>query len=273
MYKMIATDLDGTFLNSKMEITPENDRAISALQERGVLLVPASGRAFYELDEALRENPLLRYYICSDGSVVFDKKTGKRDTACMDRALAAKVFDIFEEYQVFLVIHCDAYSFVDAERMAQPTLRHYRISPYYGSLMVQRNRLIKNFRDFYRSREEIELISGFFHSDEEMAECRKRMEALEGVQVVSSEPGTFEVISSRAGKGNGILKLAKILEMDPSQIIAAGDSANDLSMLSAAGLSLAVANAWDEVKAAADQVICSNDEHIAQYILEKIIKE
>ena len=270
---MIATDLDGTFLNSKMEITPENNQAISELQERGVLFVPASGRAYYEMDAALREKPLLRYYIYSDGAVVFDQATGERDTACMDTALSNKIYDIMSEYQVFIVAHVDEYSYLDGKMMEEHILAHHRISPYYGRILAERNEALENFEEFFRSRKEIELIFGFFHSNAEMEECRQRIEGLGGVQVVSSEPGTFEIISDKAGKGNGVLRLAKKLGIDPSEVITAGDSSNDISMLQIGGLSLAVSNAWNEVKEAADQVICSNDEHIARYILENIIKE
>lgn len=272
-YKMIASDLDGTFLNSKMEISPENQAAIKALQERGILFISTSGRAYYEMDVALRENPLLRYYIYSDGAVIFDQQTGERDTACMDIALSNRVYDIMSEYQVFIVAHIEEYSYLDGKMMEEQTLAHHRISPYYGRILAERNKAVENFEEFFRSREEIELIFGFFHSDEEMEECRKRLEALGGLQVVSSEPGTFEIISDRAGKGNGVLRLAKKLGIAPSEVITAGDSSNDISMLQIGGLSLAVSNAWDEVKEAADRVICSNDEHIVDYILKNICKE
>ncbi|MBQ8893154.1 MAG: HAD family hydrolase [Clostridia bacterium] len=272
-YKLIASDLDGTFLNGEMEITPENTRAIAALRERGVEFVPASGRTFGEMDPELREHPDLRYYIYSDGAVVFDKETGEMDTACMDCELCNRIFDILEEFQVFLVAHCGGNSYIDGERMQPSVLEHHRISRYYGMILAERNRAVTGFREFYRSREEIEQIFVFFHSDDELAECRRRLLRLGEVQVLSSEPGTFEIVSACAGKGNGLLRLAKRLGIDPSQTVAVGDSCNDLSMLQAAGLSLAVSNAWEEVKAAADRTICSNDEHIVPYILEHIMKE
>ncbi|MBQ6823202.1 MAG: HAD family phosphatase [Clostridia bacterium] len=272
-YKLIASDLDGTFLNGEMKITPENRRAIAALQERGVLFVPASGRAFGEMDEELREDPLLRYYITSDGAMILDKVTGERDTACMDRALTQKIFDILEQYQVFFVVHCDGASYMDADRLDAATYAHHRITIYYAEILSKGNLAVSDFRSFYRSREEVEQIFVYFHSDEEMAECRTRLEQLEALRVVSSERGTFEIISAAAGKGNGLKRLAKRLGLELSQTIAVGDSANDLTMLRIAGLSLAVSNAWDEVKKESDQVICSCDGHICQYILEHILKE
>lgn len=272
-YRLIASDLDGTFLNSEMKVTPENNAAIAALQERGILFVPASGRSFYEMEKSMQENPLLRYYINSDGAVVYDKETGERDTACMDRALCNRIFDVLEEYVGFVVMHYDGNAYYDADKMNPEGLALHRITPYYGALLAQQDVAQPQFEAFFRSREEIEQIFVFFHSDEEMAECRGRLEAFPELQVVSSESGTFEVVSALAGKGNGLKRLAKRLGIPMEQTVAVGDSANDLSMLREAGLSLAVSNGWEQVKNQADRVICSNDEHIVAYILEYICKE
>ena len=270
-YRLIASDLDGTFLNSEMKVTPENNAAIAALLERGILFVPASGRSFYEMDTALQENPLMRYYINSDGAVDFDKKTGERDTACMDRALCNRIFDILQEYIGFIVLHYDGNAYYDPDKMNPEGLALHRITPYYGALVAQQDLAAEHFTAFCRSREEVEQIFVFFHSDEEMAECRGRLEAIPEIQVVSSEPGTFEIVSAQAGKGNGLKRLAKKLGVPIEQTIAVGDSCNDLSMLQAAGLSLAVSNGWEQVKEQADRVICSNDEHIVAYIAEHIL--
>ena len=61
--------------------------------------------------------------------------------------------------------------------------------------------------------------------------------------------------------------LADLLGIDYSDTISAGDSNNDLTITQAAGLGLAVSNACDSLKEVADEIICSNDEHIVSYIL------
>ena len=89
---------------------------------------------------------------------------------------------------------------------------------------------------------------------------------------VLSSAGTnaynLEIFNSDAGKGHTLVALAQRLGIPVEQTIAMGDSENDLSMIKAAGLGLATANAFDFVKEKADAVICSNDEHVAKYVLE-----
>ena len=92
-YKIIATDLDGTLLNSQGNVSPENWEAIRKLQELGVLVVPTTGRVFEELSLQLRESPLFRYYITSGGAAIYDKETGKNYDLGIPRLLADEVLD------------------------------------------------------------------------------------------------------------------------------------------------------------------------------------
>ena len=91
--------------------------------------------------------------------------------------------------------------------------------------------------------------------------------------IVSSFAHNIEIISERAGKGKALHRLARLTGIDPSETIAVGDSSNDSEVIRAAGLGIAMKNAWDELKEIADEVAdCTNDEHVAKYILENYIK-
>ena len=69
-YKILASDLDGTLLNTKGEISEGNLAAIKALHDAGILFVPTTGRAYNELPTVLKESPYVRYAICSSGVVI-----------------------------------------------------------------------------------------------------------------------------------------------------------------------------------------------------------
>ena len=77
--------------------------------------------------------------------------------------------------------------------------------------------------------------------------------------------------SSDEGKGKTLVALADKLGVDIADVIAIGDSNNDKTMIETAGLGLAVANACNALKELADQTICGNSEHVAQYVLEHFI--
>ena len=75
-----------------------------------------------------------------------------------------------------------------------------------------------------------------------------------------------------AGKGNALYALAEHLNIPYEQTIAVGDSTNDSQMVEMAGLGLAMDNAFDELKAIADETICNNEHHAIDYILKNYIK-
>ena len=72
-------------------------------------------------------------------------------------------------------------------------------------------------------------------------------------------------------KGRGIRRLGELYQIEPKNIMAIGDSQNDLDMLKAAGFSVAMANAGQEVKDAADYVTLSNDEDGVAAVVEKFV--
>ena len=70
--KLIAFDLDGTFLDTAKTVPEENLAALTAAAERGIYAVPATGRIYNGIPEALRSLPFMRYYICINGAYVYD---------------------------------------------------------------------------------------------------------------------------------------------------------------------------------------------------------
>ena len=116
------------------------------------------------------------------------------------------------------------------------------------------------------------MIVGFFGKEEKReAECRAELEKIPGIHTTSSADGNVEIVNEAANKGNAVRRLSELLGISTDEFITVGDSLNDIEMLELAGLSLAVSGAKPATKAAADKIICSNDEHIAKYILENII--
>lgn len=270
-YKLITSDLDGTLLKKDMTVSPENEQAIKAITARNIAFVPCSGRAYSEIPIEIRNNPYVRYLIHSDGSVIYDKIQNKRISACMSQEVVNRVLDILADYEVSSTVHYQGDSYIDAAKKNAEAYTYHRVNSYFSSLFDATSAPRANFEDFCRSREEIELFCVFFRHDDQLIECKRRLEEIEEIHIVSSDVTNLEIISKDAGKGNALARLTELLGVELSQTIAVGDSPNDLSMLQAAGLGLAVENAYDIVKSTADAVICSNEEHIARYIFNHYV--
>ena len=267
-YKLISIDLDSTLLSSDMTVSEENEKAIRTLSKKGVYFVPNSGRTLSEFPASIKENSDIRYLIYSDGAAIYDRETDTVSGAYLDEDIYQRLLKLLGEYESYLSVRRDGISYVDAETFTEECMIYHRVGKYYRDFLFETNVPVENFDAFCRSLRNVEMICVFFHDDNALEEYTKRIHALGGTMTVSSMEHNIEVLSDRAGKGNALLRLAKSLGIEKEETVAIGDSKNDSDMLEKAGRGLAVRNAWEELKAVADEVLpCSNDEHVARYLL------
>ncbi len=270
-YKAIASDLDGTLFNKDMLISEENLAAIERIAGLGVEFVPTTGRTLSEISPSLLENPNIRYVIYSNGSAIWDKKKNEHVSMCMPRELANELFDFFNSYETHVTVRANGKTFVNAETQSKEMREYNRVSYYHGIVLDSHAERITGFEEFIRSLDSVEVFSVFFHDDREYAECLARLAERDDVNFATTLAHNVEVFSAKSGKANAIKALANLIGASTEEIIAVGDSHNDMTMIRAAGLGLATANAHEELKKAAKKVICSNEEHIADYILKNIL--
>ena len=105
---------------------------------------------------------------------------------------------------------------------------------------------------------DVRKLNFFFHRHEEWLRCGERFRALP-VEYASGIPNNFEITAAGVSKGAGLRLLCRRLGLDIRQTIACGDEGNDVSILRAAGLGVAMGNATAEAKAAADVVVADCD--------------
>ena len=271
-YKIVASDLDGTLLNNEQTISEENFCAISEINRLGVEFVPTTGRSMSEVDPSLLNSPDIRYIITSNGAMVFDKNVGKTILARYISKYAVRlVFESVRPYNVFIVAKEGGKAYVDKNKFNPEFMNTCGINEYFGHIISQHAVPIENFESFVFSSNEIEMIVLFFELDEVACSCKQIFEDGGKLCVAHANKGYLEVYSSDAGKGKTLTAFADMLGIDIADVIAVGDSNNDSSMIEEAGLGLAVANACDALKELADQTICDNSEHIAQYVFENFI--
>ena len=268
-YRLISVDLDGTLLNSEKHVSAENREAIRAFTENGGYLVPNTGRSYLEMPKEIRDLPGVRFFICSDGSDIYDKETDTRISLGMDRTETAAVYRAIAEYDTFIMLHYGDNTYVDLDRTDDDTMTHYGMDVFFHA-QAHACPHVADFDNFCKTREDTGMICIFFADLEKRKACREKLTGM-GYCVVSTASHNLEVFSQKAGKGNAITALADHLGMPKEALIAVGDGENDVTMFEAVGLALATANGRDFVKDAADAVICTNDEHIIPYIMEKYV--
>lgn len=268
-YKLIATDLDGTLLNSESRLSEENRAALRALSKKGVHLSISTGRTYSEIPEDVRACKDFRYVIYANGAVVLDKASGEKMSACIPPKVAASMMDIFKDYEVHVTARNDGKCYYDGRFPIFESKEYFRIDPAHVRCVGEFGTPIENFDAFVRTLDEVEVFSIYFRDDGEQKECGERLAKLENVYVTGTSETNFEIFNSGAGKDNALLRLAEYLAIPREQTMTLGDSGNDVAMTKAAGLGLATANAQQVLLSVADGVICSNDEHVMPYVLKK----
>ncbi len=256
--RLIAVDLDGTVLNDRKQLTPRTAAALTEAAARGVEIVPATGRPTTGLPAELLALPGVRYAITSNGARMMDLASGRAVRELyLARETALAAFDILARYDCVTDLFQDGRGYTtEANRAAS-----YRFVPdNLRDYVLNTRTVLPDLRAFIASQERgIEKLTIFFLDEDERRRAWAEVAAL-GVDVVSSLPLNMEINAAGVDKGAGLLALAERLGLPASALMACGDGGNDTAMVAAAGLGVAMANAFPEVKAAAHYVTASNNE-------------
>jgi len=265
-YKLIACDLDGTLLGSDLKLSELNKKAISTLTKKGIYFVPTTGRTLSEMKEVVDFHDV-RYIIYSNGVAFMDKNTGEKKVIALKKETLKTLLEKLETFDCYIVFHCDGKSYVNSK--SQESFDCYNVSYNVQELVKDCAEVKEDIISWACSEEKIECACVFFKNEQDMRECKNHIAKLDDLLVVDSFACNIEIFSKNAGKGNMLKRLAEYLDIDLKNIMTVGDSDNDSSMTQISGLGLATSNACENLKNVADEIICSNDEHVADYILNK----
>ena len=269
--RLIVSDLDGTLLSSDKSLSEENSKAIKKARQLGIEFAVSTGRAYSVIPDVIKQNPNVRYVSHSNGAVIFDKVLGKNIVeSVIDEQTKRRVLDILSEYDTLLCLHADDVAYFEEKMLDSEIFKRYHVNEAY-ECVFRNMKILPDIKEFIKKSKKPELFITFFSSDEELSECKSRLEALREITVTSSIEHNIEICSGQAGKGRALEALFEILGVSADEVIALGDSTNDLEMFEVAGLSVCTANGNAEAKKRATLVGPSNDEHIAKYVLENLL--
>jgi len=256
-YRLIALDLDGTLLNSRKEIPPEAAQAIRTVLAAGKTVVFDTGRAVCELEEQIALLPEVRYAVFASGAGLYDAREKKAfslrgiPAEQVKRILSvARTKDLMPQ---FVTADRDV---IQASHMAD--LSHYHMD-VYRPMYEQAMTLVPDIYAFAESCREPFLKINLYHAEtEERIRTRAQLETPE-LELVYSEISSLECSAAGVSKGSGLERLCSLLNIPMAETIAVGDADNDIPMLRSAGLGVAMGNAPDHVKTAADRIVSDLD--------------
>ena len=267
--RLIALDLDGTLMNQKKEITPRTRAVIREAAQAGILVMPATGRPVTGFPDVLAAMPNCRYALTSNGALVYDlqeKRAVYEDMLSLAHTLA--VLDFLKDRDVMVDVYQDGNGYSDRQKLAD--LDHYTIAKGMREYILRTRIPVDSVRDFVTAKgRPVEKLVIFFHDVGEKPEVERSLSALPFLRTTDASPVNLEVNHSTANKGDSLLRFGAQLGIAREEIMAVGDGRNDRDMIIAAGLGVAMANACDELKEAADVETLSNDEDGVAAAIEK----
>ncbi len=257
--KLIALDLDGTLLTTDKRITARTRAAIEECEKRGIEIVPATGRAMRAVPAEILELPGVRYGIFTNGASVWDIREEKSIAAqYIDWQTALKAIEILERYPMLYDLYIEGRGICEAQFLER--LEEFGVPPENCRIIRSSRQPVPNLiaylKEFHPPVQKINLI---FREKAVKAEVRRELSQIDALSVTSSLPWNLEVNAQGATKGGGLERLRVHLNISREETMAFGDGENDLPMLQAAGLGIAMENGADFLKKQADIITLTND--------------
>ena len=253
--KALVLDIDGTLTNTEKEITPATKAAILAVLNQGHKVILASGRPAYGMRRYAEELELMRYggYLLShNGARVLDYGTGNVIfQKAVPPELLPDLVDFARKNGCGLATHSE-----DTVISAFPPDDYVSLEARINGMPM---RQVERFPDFV----DFDIYKCFMTADDRKAAVLERkLQKLYGEQaaIYRSEPFFIEIVPKGVDKGDSLRRLTEHTGIPREDVVCCGDGFNDISMLQYAGVGIAMGNAQQEVKDAADYVTATNDE-------------
>lgn len=264
--KILILDIDGTLVNSEKEITPKTKEALFAIQRKGHLVALASGRPYPGMKRFATEIGLEEFggyalsfnggmiQNCATGEVVFEKT--------IDKKYAKAIYDYAIKNQIGMVTY-----------QGDMVVTGTEIDAYMDYEARLNYMILHKVKDFC-SYVDFDMVKCLLTAEESKAEkCEKELTEMFApkLNVFRSEPFFIEVTAKGVDKAESVEHLLKKLEIPRENCICCGDGYNDLTMVSYAGIGVAMENAQQIVKDSADYITASCDDDGIVEVIEKFI--
>lgn len=260
MIKLLALDIDGTILKQDYTLSQKVKNAVKNAVKAGVKVVLVTGRMHsattFIAEELELDTPIITY----SGALVQDSQRVFYQNLISD-SLARLVFKELRAFdvQTNLYINDEIYSEVETEILIEYCEKrklHYKIKSFDEFENINANKILAIGKTPEITNEVLKYLQAKFQND---------------LCVVKSLPTFCEIISKDASKGKAILYLAQKWGIQPDEIMAVGDQDNDIELLKAAKIKVAMGNATEGLKAVSSYIAPSVEDDGVVEAIEKFI--
>ena len=272
--RLIAFDLDGTLLRDDKTVSQRTLEALQKAADRGVLLVPASGRSVKNMPKQAVALASGSFLIAINGAAVYNMENEELlYRADLSRQETERMLAYFETVPALVTCYWNGQGVVDEQDY--PNLESYCLNPYTFRTMSGSYRPVADMRRKVLSGE-----GGVQKLQLSFADLQKRRQVLRDMlerfpeyAITSSLENNIEINTKVANKGQALAVLCNYLGLGPENCMAFGDGTNDLEMLTFAGMGVAMGNGVPEVRQRCRYATCTNNEDGVAVFLERYFSE
>jgi hypothetical protein len=267
-YKLLVIDVDGTLVDKNGIISAEDRKALAKVATLGVKVSLSTGRVIKACREIIDQLSLDGHHIFFDGALVSDPTQSKEVySKPIEKEVVRQAVDFARLNDIYLELYSSEHFFAERENWSDDVHRRFfRIEPTLVDFsgIWNRERIIK-----------AELV---VHNPEEAAKARSFQDEFARSLRFSiarspayPEIDFINIIDPQVSKGEALRALASFLGVKISEVIAIGDGLNDITLLEAAGLAVAMGNAFPEVKKVADYITLDVDHSGVAAAIERFV--
>lgn len=266
-YKLIALDIDGTLTNSEKQISTPTLEALLDIQQRGYTVVLASGRpaaGVRNLADELKLDKYGSYVLSYNGGLITDWRTKE---PIYKQTLPQSV--IPELYDFAVRNNAGIITYENDTIIAGTAINKYM--QLEADITKMEIKKVDNFPEYVS----FPVIKCLMSGEPELMEgleknLKKKYKSL--LNIFRSEPFFLEIVPKNVDKAQSLLRLLTSLGLSSEQMICCGDGFNDITMIEVAGLGVAMENAQEAVKSAADFITDSNDDNGILRVINRFLK-
>ncbi|ETI88315.1 MAG: Hydrolase [Clostridium butyricum DORA_1] len=286
MIKLIASDMDGTLLNSKHEIAEESVAAIRNAENSGIIFAISTGREYDNVEPFLKKHNIRCQCVLMNGAEYRDEDGNIVEVINIDIEIASKIIEILNKNKVSARIFTDKGVYTSDTKEEALKEMTYRTMSFNPDMTIEEAieeakkqpyfiqlKYIDDIKEFLESGIEIRKFVAFHRDVELINEMKSQIGKLTGIAVSSSFIDNIEVTHMTAQKGIILAKVAQKMGIDKSEVMVLGDSFNDYSMFEVFEECVAMENAVPEIKKIAKYITDTNDNFGVAKAINRVMEE
>jgi len=284
MIKLIASDMDGTLLNSNHEISRENLQAIKKAEEMGVKFAISTGRMYEDVKPLLDECGLKCQCIVLNGGEYIDEEGKVLEGIYIGRQEAREIINMILKENIVAEIYTDkglytvntkeeallevAYRIIafNPETNFENAIKLAETHPHFVNL-----KYIIDIDKFLNSDIKIGKFVAFYNDEETTIKVKNKLKCIGELAITGTFTKNIEINNKEAQKGFILAKVVEKMGIKRDEVMVIGDSFNDYTMFTEFTESFAMENAVPEIKEIAKYITDTNDNNGVAKAIYKIL--